>query len=201
MLSSISPSSSMYAAQSSLSVSPKIPASLQKTAASAGQMQADSRIDSYQRSDGSVATRNDLAKNDLAKSDSVKSDLVKNDSATETNELTDAEKASKYRDYADKIRRDNETKAEKPKKEQVMDEDEQKFRELLHQFIGQVLFGQMLKSMRATQEPNPYFNGGRAEEIFQGQLDQMLTDQVTKASTQSISDPMYRLMRASKSSN
>jgi hypothetical protein len=76
--------------------------------------------------------------------------------------------------------------------------DEKRFRELLHQFVGQTLFGQMLKSMRATQEKNPYFHGGRAEEIFQGQLDMELTDSMTKATSKTLSEPMYKLMKAPK---
>jgi hypothetical protein len=71
------------------------------------------------------------------------------------------------------------------------DPSEIQFRELFHKFIGQVLFGQMLKSMRATQEKNPYFHGGRAEEIFQDELDNVLVEQITKSTTKNLSDPMY----------
>ncbi|MDR1290324.1 MAG: rod-binding protein [Planctomycetaceae bacterium] len=71
------------------------------------------------------------------------------------------------------------------------DPTEIQFRELFHKFIGQVLFGQMLKSMRATQEKNPYFHGGRAEEIFQDELDNILVEQITKSTTKNLSDPMY----------
>ncbi|GHT12453.1 hypothetical protein FACS1894170_07290 [Planctomycetales bacterium] len=113
-------------------------------------------MDTYQRNDGSTATRFD------------KVGAVQDASA------------------------DADTSAEKP--------DETKFRELLHQFVGQTLFGQMLKSMRATQEKNPYFHGGRAEEIFQSQLDMQLTDEMTKASSKTLSEPMYKLMTA-KSAN
>ena len=73
-----------------------------------------------------------------------------------------------------------------------------RFRELLHQFIGQTLFGQMLKSMRATQEKNPYFHGGNAEEIYQSMLDMTLTDEMTKATSKTLSEPMYKLMTAPK---
>ena len=78
------------------------------------------------------------------------------------------------------------------------DADDKQFRELLHQFIGQTLFGQMLKSMRATQEKNPYFHGGHSEEIYQSLLDMELTDQMTQASSRTISEPMYKLMKAPK---
>ena len=83
-------------------------------------------------------------------------------------------------------------------KESPKDATEKQFRELLHQFIGQTLIGQMLKSMRATQEKNPYFHGGQAEEIYQSMLDMELTDQMTKATSKTLSEPMYKLMRAPK---
>jgi len=82
--------------------------------------------------------------------------------------------------------------------ESVADAREKQFRELLHQFIGQTLFGQMLKSMRATQEKNPFFHGGQSEEIYQSLLDMELTDQMTKATSQTLSEPMYKLMKAPK---
>jgi len=88
--------------------------------------------------------------------------------------------------------------AESVKTESAKDDREQQFRELLHQFIGQTLFGQMLKSMRATQEKNPYFHGGNSEEIYQSLLDMELTDQMTKATSKTLSEPMYKLMRTPK---
>lgn len=85
-----------------------------------------------------------------------------------------------------------------PAEEPLKSDNEKRFREVLHQFVGQTLFGQMLKSMRATQEKNPYFHGGRAEEIFQSQLDMVLTDKMTQATSKTLSEPMYKLMKASK---
>ena len=82
--------------------------------------------------------------------------------------------------------------------ESLVGDNDKQFRELLHQFIGQTLFGQMLKSMRATQEKNPYFHGGQSEEIYQSLLDMELTDQLTKSSSRTISEPMYKLMKAPK---
>jgi Rod binding domain-containing protein len=90
------------------------------------------------------------------------------------------------------------SEAKQTKQEKPLSDEDKRFKEVLHQFVGQTLFGQMLKSMRATQEKNPYFDGGRAEEIFQGQLDAVLTDQMTKSTSRSLSDPMYKLMTASK---
>jgi len=87
---------------------------------------------------------------------------------------------------------------EQPQTESLADANDKQFRELLHQFIGQTLFGQMLKSMRATQEKNPFFHGGQSEEIYQSLLDRELTEQMTKASSRTISEPMYKLMKAPK---
>ena len=39
----------------------------------------------------------------------------------------------------------------------------------------------------------PYFDGGRAEEMFTQQLDQTLTKELTKSSAHQIADPMYDL--------
>jgi len=82
--------------------------------------------------------------------------------------------------------------------ESPADANEKQFREVLHQFIGQTLFGQMLKSMRATQEKNPYFHGGNAEDIYQSLLDMQLTDQMTQSTSKTLSEPMYKLMKAPK---
>ncbi|MEZ6136861.1 MAG: rod-binding protein [Pirellulaceae bacterium] len=66
-------------------------------------------------------------------------------------------------------------------------------KEAFTDFVGQTLFSQMIKSMRSTQQPSAYFNGGRAEEIFQGQLDQVLAEEISDASAEKIADPMYEL--------
>ena len=87
---------------------------------------------------------------------------------------------------------------ELPKGASSADANDRQFRELLHQFIGQTLFGQMLKSMRSTQEKNPFFHGGQAEEIYQSLLDMELTDQMTQATSKTLSEPMYKLMKAPK---
>ena len=64
--------------------------------------------------------------------------------------------------------------------------------EAFRSFVGQTFFGQLLKSMRSTQGKPAYFHGGRAEEIFRGQLDQTLADKMTESSADRIADPMFR---------
>jgi len=138
MLNSITNHATAYAQYTATNTSPTVPPVLQK----------DAELDVYERSDGSTATRFDLA--------------------------------------------------EQPKTESAAEANDKQFREVLHQFIGQTLFGQMLKSMRATQEKNPYFHGGNAEDIYQSMLDMTLTDTMTKATSKTLSEPMYKLMKAPK---
>jgi len=47
--------------------------------------------------------------------------------------------------------------------------------------------------MRQTVDRPAYFHAGRAEEVFQGQLDQLLVEKVTDASAATFTDPMFEL--------
>jgi peptidoglycan hydrolase FlgJ len=67
------------------------------------------------------------------------------------------------------------------------------------EFVGNTLFGQMLSSMRDTVGKPAYFHGGRTEEIFQDQMDQILVEDITQASASSIADPMYELFQMRRS--
>jgi len=60
-------------------------------------------------------------------------------------------------------------------------------------FVGETFFGQLLHSMRKTVGTPAYFNGGRAEEIFQQQLDQLLAKKVSESSADKFSGPMFEL--------
>ena len=72
-------------------------------------------------------------------------------------------------------------------------QDDEKLRAAFQSFVGQTLFGQMLKSMRKTQNEPAYFHGGRAEEIFREQLDQVLAEKLSDASGDQLSGPMFDL--------
>ncbi len=71
-------------------------------------------------------------------------------------------------------------------------------REAFQDFVGQTFFAQMIKAVRSGQQPSAYFNGGRAEEIFQGQLDQVLTEELSESSASKIADPMFELFMAKR---
>lgn len=68
----------------------------------------------------------------------------------------------------------------------------QELKQAYGDFIGKSFFGQLMKSMRSTVGKPAYFDGGRAEEVFRGQLDQTLADHMTVASADKIAEPMFR---------
>lgn len=74
-----------------------------------------------------------------------------------------------------------------------------KLRETFDQFVGETFYGQMLSSMRKTVGKPAYFHGGRGEEVFQGQLDQMLSEQLAKASAADFTGPMFELFALQRS--
>ena len=76
--------------------------------------------------------------------------------------------------------------------EQAPVEGEQ-LREAFQDFVGQTFFSQMMKSMRSAQQPSAYFHGGRTEEIFQSQLDQVFSEEMSDSSAEQIADPMFEL--------
>ncbi|WP_425615691.1 rod-binding protein [Anatilimnocola sp. NA78] len=72
-------------------------------------------------------------------------------------------------------------------------------KEAFTDFVGQTMFGQALASMRKTIEKPAYFHGGRAEEVFQGQLDQLLCEELTEATADTFAGPMFDLFMLHRS--
>jgi peptidoglycan hydrolase FlgJ len=68
-----------------------------------------------------------------------------------------------------------------------------RLRETFHEFVGQTFFTELIKSYRKTQQAPAYFHGGRAEEIFQSQLDQVLSETLSERTASTIADPMFDL--------
>lgn len=71
--------------------------------------------------------------------------------------------------------------------------DRSELREKFDSFVGESFYGQMLQAMHKTVGKPAYFNGGRAEEMFQGQLDQILSEKMTQANGNSLSSSMFDL--------
>ncbi len=76
--------------------------------------------------------------------------------------------------------------------------DSPEFRKAFDDFVGQTFFGQMLASMRKSVGKPAYFHGGRTEEVFQAQLDQVLSEQMANASATSFTEPMFELYNLSR---
>jgi hypothetical protein len=74
--------------------------------------------------------------------------------------------------------------------------DDTRLHEAFNDFVGETFYGQMLQSLRKTVGKSPRFNGGRGEEVFTGQLDQVLAQKLAKASGDKLSGSMYRLFTA-----
>ena len=66
-------------------------------------------------------------------------------------------------------------------------------RDAFQSFVGQSLFGQLLRAMRKTVGKPAYFHGGRTEEVFQQQLDQVLAEKIAETSAARVAEPMYEL--------
>lgn len=69
--------------------------------------------------------------------------------------------------------------------------DIKKAREAFDTFVGETFYGQMLKAMRQTVDKPAYCHGGRAEEVFQGQFDQVIAQKLAKADARSFTGPMF----------
>jgi hypothetical protein len=69
-------------------------------------------------------------------------------------------------------------------------------RETFDKFVGETFFGQMLKALRSTVDKPAYFHGGRGEEVFQTQLDQMLAERMSKATAHTFTGPMFEQFKA-----
>lgn len=69
-------------------------------------------------------------------------------------------------------------------------------REKFDEFVGSVFFGQLLKSMRQTLGEPAYFHGGRAEKIFQAQLDQTIVERIATGRSGGVADAMFELFTA-----
>ena len=80
-----------------------------------------------------------------------------------------------------------------PKPPPATQREPEELRLAFQSFVGQTFFGQMLKAMRQTVGKPAYFHGGRAEEIFQQQLDQVLAEKIAEASADTFAGPMFEL--------
>ena len=75
----------------------------------------------------------------------------------------------------------------------------QELREAFDDFVGQTFYSQMLSAMRKTVDKPAYFHGGQAEEVFQSQLDQTLSERLADATAEQFTGPMFELFNLPRS--
>ncbi len=73
-----------------------------------------------------------------------------------------------------------------------------KLRDAFDTFVGETFYGNLTSAMRKTVEKPAYFHGGRAEEAFQGQLDQLLVSRMADASADQFTGPMFELFNLNR---
>ncbi|HUG89523.1 MAG TPA: rod-binding protein [Planctomycetaceae bacterium] len=70
----------------------------------------------------------------------------------------------------------------------------------LHQafqdFVAGTFFQQMLKALRKTQGQAAYFHGGQAEQIFQGQFDQQIAEDLARDHGAAFAEPLFNSFAA-----
>jgi hypothetical protein len=82
--------------------------------------------------------------------------------------------------------------------EQAPSEDQLQEREAFDRFVGGTFFRQMLGAMQKTVGKPAYFHGGQAEEMFRGQLNQILADKMAEATADQFTGPMFELFQLSR---
>lgn len=72
-------------------------------------------------------------------------------------------------------------------------------REAFDRFVGGTFYSQMLGAMQKSVGKPAYFHGGRAEEVFQSQLNQVLSEKLAEATANQFTGPMFELFSLSRS--
>jgi len=75
-----------------------------------------------------------------------------------------------------------------------------KLRETAEQLVGHVFYGTLLKAMRKSSLQGKYGHGGRGEEVFNAQLDQVLAERMGNASHGGLAESIYESMKKQQTS-
>ncbi|QDV48977.1 rod-binding protein [Gimesia fumaroli] len=64
-------------------------------------------------------------------------------------------------------------------------------KETFQDFVAGTFYKQMFKAFRSAQNKPAYFHGGQAEEMFQAQLDQQISEDLAKGQGGAFSDTLF----------
>lgn len=80
-----------------------------------------------------------------------------------------------------------------PQKAQALSD----LRDVVDRVLGSVFYGPLLRTMRSSSLKGTVGHGGRGEEIFQNQLDQVFAERAGQASSNGLGDTLFnRFARA-----
>jgi Rod binding domain-containing protein len=68
----------------------------------------------------------------------------------------------------------------------------EKTKSAFQDFTAGTFYKEMLKSLRKMHNKPAYVYGGHAEEIFQGQMDQQVAENLAQSKGSQISDPLFQ---------
>ncbi len=71
------------------------------------------------------------------------------------------------------------------------DPKELEIREKFQDFVAGTFYKTMLKALRSGQKKPAYVYGGQAEEVFQGQMDQIVAEQLARTHGAQFADPLF----------
>jgi len=69
--------------------------------------------------------------------------------------------------------------------------DSAELKEAFQKFVAGTFYKQMFKAMREGQNKPAYFHGGQAEEMFQSQLDQQISEDLATREGGGLSDTLF----------
>lgn len=72
------------------------------------------------------------------------------------------------------------------------DKARNELRGTIKEVVGSVFFGPLLRSMRNSAFKGAFGHGGRGEEVFQGQLDQVFAERAGTATAYDLGETLYR---------
>ncbi len=78
-----------------------------------------------------------------------------------------------------------------PTPDSARDQALTRLRRAINESIGSVFFGPLMRSMRNSSIKGEIGHGGRGEEIFRAQLDQILTERAGASTNYKLSDALF----------
>jgi len=69
-------------------------------------------------------------------------------------------------------------------------------RQTFQDFVAGTFYKQMFKALRSTENQPAYMHGGKAEEMFQGQMDQQVAENLAREHGSDLVGPLYTTFAA-----